>query len=155
MSEAMFYQLMHGIEDIFVPLGICVVLPVMVVWLAVRHRTNDTNKRTEIVLAAINKNSDVDIEELLKKLNPPRKSVKEKLLQKLTWASVLMAIGILLGGFSMIMDYRGEGDPSNIRFFEFISGICFFIGLAILITFFVGKKMMAKELEAENNRIVQ
>ena len=38
---------------ILVPLGICVVLPVMIVWLVTRARQNETNKKTEIMLKAI------------------------------------------------------------------------------------------------------
>ena len=89
MNEEVIRQIICGLDDILVPLGICVALPVMVVWLVMRHRTNETNRRTEIVLAAINKNSDVDVEEFLKKLNPPRKSVKEKLMLKMMFASIL------------------------------------------------------------------
>ena len=37
---------------ILVPLGICVVLPVMIVWLVTRARQNETNKKTEIMLKA-------------------------------------------------------------------------------------------------------
>ena len=39
--------------DIFLPLGVCVVLPVMIVWLVTRARQNETNKKTEIMLKAI------------------------------------------------------------------------------------------------------
>ena len=34
--------------DILLPLGVCVVLPVMIVWLITRARQNETNKKTEI-----------------------------------------------------------------------------------------------------------
>ena len=56
------------LEDILVPLGICVALPVMIVWLVMRKKTNETNRRTEIVLAAIEKNSEIDVEDFFKKI---------------------------------------------------------------------------------------
>ena len=50
--------ILSQLAEILVPLGIVVVLPVLIVWLDMRKKANDTNKRTEIVLAAIEKNSD-------------------------------------------------------------------------------------------------
>ncbi len=38
---------MENIVALFIPLGICVVLPVMVVWLSMRKSMNETNKRAE------------------------------------------------------------------------------------------------------------
>lgn len=37
-------------EDILIPIGVCVVLPVMIVWLINRTRQNETNRKTEIML---------------------------------------------------------------------------------------------------------
>lgn len=45
-------------------LGIFVVMPVIIVALVTRAKTNATNKRAEIALAAIEKNSDVNLEVL-------------------------------------------------------------------------------------------
>ena len=44
---------MGEIVAITVPLGICVALPVLIVWLVVRARQNETNRRAEILLKAI------------------------------------------------------------------------------------------------------
>ena len=40
-------------DAILVPIAVCVVLPVMIVWLINRTRQNETNRRTEIMLKAI------------------------------------------------------------------------------------------------------
>ena len=59
---------------------ICAVaLPVLIVWLNNRKRINETNQRTQIVLAAIEKNAETDVEDLLKKMAPQKKLLKEKL----------------------------------------------------------------------------
>ena len=39
-------------KDLF-PIGLCMVLPVMIVWLVNRTRQNETNRRTGIMLKAI------------------------------------------------------------------------------------------------------
>ena len=52
------------------------VLPIVIIWLYVRKKMNETNARTQIVTAAFEKNPDMDVEELLKKISPKQKSNK-------------------------------------------------------------------------------
>lgn len=75
---------MRIIEDL-VPIAICVVLPIAIVWMTTRARIKRDNLRKEIILAAMEKNSDIDIEEMTKKLNRPRKLLKEKLIMRLLY----------------------------------------------------------------------
>ncbi|MGN0068821.1 MAG: hypothetical protein ACI350_03735 [Prevotella sp.] len=58
-----------------------------------RAKTNATNKRAEIALAALEKNSDVNLEEFFKKMNPPRRSIKERLLDKLLCGCIFTLFG--------------------------------------------------------------
>ena len=61
--------------EMMVYLGIFVVLTIIIVALMARVKTNITNKRDQIALAAIEKNSDVDLEAFFKKMNLPRRSI--------------------------------------------------------------------------------
>ena len=77
----------------------CVFLPIisiMSVWLVMRNKANETNKRTEVLLAAIEKNSDLDIEDLIRKMNPKPKAIKERLMSRLLWGLVFIAISTSL-----------------------------------------------------------
>ena len=65
------------IITIFCILG-AVALPTLIVWLNNRRRINETNQRTQIVLAAIEKNAETDVEDLLKKMAPQKKLLREK-----------------------------------------------------------------------------
>ena len=73
---------MHDLVAILVPIACGCVLPIMIVWLTIRESMNKTNQRTKIMLAAIEKNPDLDIEELMEKISPKKKLLKEKLLSK-------------------------------------------------------------------------
>ena len=64
--------------DLLVPLGICVVLPVMIVWLVMRTRQNETNKKTEIMLKAIESGATIDADFFKEKQGA--KTIKERLL---------------------------------------------------------------------------
>ena len=62
------------------PIILCgCVLPIIFIWMETRRKMNETNARTQIVTAALEKNPDMDVEELLKKISPKKKLLKEKL----------------------------------------------------------------------------
>lgn len=144
---------MVNLASFLVPIAVCCVLPIMVVWLIVRRNMNETNQRTQIVLAAIEKNPEMDIEEIMKKISPKPKLLKEKLLTKLLWGSLATLLGIGLIGLGIYLGANhlgGTDDP--------MTAICFGlaalgVGIAFLVNYFVGKKMLAKEIEAEEERV--
>ena len=144
---------MVNLGSFLVPIAVCCVLPIMVVWLIVRRNMNETNQRTQIVLAAIEKNPEMDIEEIMKKISPKPKLLKEKLLTKLLWGSLATLLGIGLIGLGAWLGYVGGGGTDD----PFVS-VCFGlialgVGIAFLVNYFVGKKMLAKEIEAEEKRV--
>ena len=69
-------------EEILVPIAICVVLPVMIVWLINRTRQNETNRKTEIMLKAIESGATIDAN-FFKEIQGA-KTIKERLLKRLT-----------------------------------------------------------------------
>ena len=130
--------------------GIFVVLPVIIVALVTRAKTNATNKRAEIALAAIEKNSDVNLEEFFKKMNPPRRSIKERLLDKLLWGCIFTLFGA--GIYVAILVYHMNVEDFNRDMFvglSFIAVPSLGVGLAFLINYYVGRKVLKEEIEAE------
>lgn len=131
-------------------LGIFVVMPVIIVSLVTRAITNATNKRAEIALAAIEKNSDVNLEEFFKKMNPPRRSIKERLLDKLLWGCIFTLFGA--GIYVAILVYHMNVEDFNRDMFiglSFIAVPSLGVGLAFLINYYVGRKVLKEEIEAE------
>lgn len=146
---------MQNLFQLLVPIAICCVLPIMIVWLNNRRRIIENNSRTQIVLAAMEKNSDVDIEQLLKKMAPTQKKklLKEKLLAKLLWGCITLLLGVGLAIFCLCTSFGGGMTLSNLWFSGFMSTIMIAVGIAFLINYFIGKKMLAKEIEAEQNKL--
>ena len=144
---------MDHLTEILVPIACGCVLPIVAILSGVRKKMNETNQRTQIVLAAIEKNPDMDIEELLKKFSRNGKLLKEKLLTKLLWGCLTILLGIGLIGLGAWLGYVGGGGTDD----PFVS-VCFGlialgVGIAFMINYFVGKKMLAKEIEAEEKRV--
>ena len=131
-------------------LGIFVVLPIIIVALMARVKTNITNKRAQIALAAIEKNSDVDLEAFFKKMNLPSRSIKERLLDKLLYGSIftLFGVGIYIAIFVFNMNV-GSFDKNMFIGLSFAAVPSLGVGLAFLINYFVGRRVLKLEIDAE------
>ena len=128
----------------------------LVVWtfMFMRYKIFKANKRAEIVTALVEKNPDADIDELLKKISPKSKLLKEKLLMKLLWGSILSFLGIALIVWGSVLYCMDSSDRKNFLV-PFFGGIILLgIGIAFYINYFVGKKMLAKEIEAEEKKML-
>lgn len=144
---------MEDVVALLIPIACGCVLPIVIVWLAIRKEMNETNKRTEIVMAAIEKNPDMDIEELMRKISPKKKLLKEKLLSKLQWGCLTGMLGLGFIGFGIYLynaQIGGTDDPTG----SICAGLILLgIGIALLINYFVGRKMLASEIEAEEEKM--
>ena len=102
-----------------IPMGLVVVFPILYVWLTERNKQHETDKRSEIAMAIIEKNPDIDIQEFLNKLNPPKESYKEKMLKimhyEVLWGTICMIGGIatilVVVVLSILQDFDGAFIP--------------------------------------------
>lgn len=130
--------------DILVPMGICVVLPVMIVWLITRKQQNETNRKTEIMLKAIETGQKID-SEFFSIQNKASKSIKERLWDRLViaWITTIFAITHAIFGTSIcIGDFELDRSLFDCIFLA--------IGISFFISYYVGKKIFKKEMEAES-----
>lgn len=144
---------MVEIVALLVPLGVCVVLPVLIVWLIVRSKINKDNTQKEILLAAIEKNSDLDIEKFIESMNPQKKLLKEKLLNKMLAGMITLFIGLGLAVMALIISLAGGSGGDTIYFCGIIGTVCIATGIAFLINYSVGRKFLAKEMETEEQQV--
>lgn len=135
--------------QVLVPISICVVLPVMIVWIVAKARAQEVNKRTEVILAAIEKNSDLDVDKFFQKMSLEKHTIKERLLAKHQKGLIMTVIGGsgLIGCIAWLLFL-----PYDV-FMVFVMSVVFVALLAVGIGFFVnykvGKKMLEKEMQAE------
>ena len=145
-------------EEILIPLGICVALPVLIVWLVNRTRQNETNRKTEIALKAIESGATIDAN-FFKSTNG-EKTIKERLLKRLTGACIFTLMGIaffitVLINRSLVDVVATSKDDIVFPLMGVLLGIFLAIGISLFIVFFVGRKMLAKEIEAEEKSLSQ
>ena len=130
----MGYMEIGALTALIVPVACGCVLPIMIIWFIIRKKMNDSNQRTQIILAAIEKNPDIDIE-------------------KLTWSSLTALLGLGFIGIAAWLGYVGGSDPDDITFSAFIGFILLVVSVSLTISYQMGKKMLAKEMEAEEKRM--
>lgn len=105
------------------------------------------------MLKAIESGATVD-PEFFKSQQRGQKTIKERLLSRLAGGSIFSLIGVVLLVLAIV--FANSYAPNGWNFgnspaptFAIIGGISLAIGLALFAVFFVGKKIMAREMEAE------
>ena len=140
-----------------VPVFVCVVLPIVIVWLIARTRQHEANRKAEIMLKAIEAGVPVDMTQFEPAKKKAPKSIKQELLDKLNGACVtsLMGAGFLtLGILRVVITDFGRNMFIN-KFWLPAGAVLLAVGIGLFISYFVGKKMLAKEIEAEENALNQ
>lgn len=139
---------MDNLVEILVPLGAAVVLPICVVSIIFRSAMAEDRNRKEIVLAALEKNPNLNVEDLLKGMKKSEKLIKEKLLARLERGCLCCLMGVAFVLLSFFLSVQNEH--------LLIAGAALIpIGIAFLISYFVGRSMLAKEMEAEQQNMKQ
>lgn len=143
--------------DIFgmiILLGV-IFLPFLVIFLYIRRKMESEKNKKEIILAALEKNANIDIEELVRKVNTPGKLLKEKLLEKLQGGLISVFLGVGLLATAGCMGYAGGSSSDDVYMLGFFGAVLLAVGIAFMISYFVGRKMLAKEMEAEEQNLRQ
>ena len=142
------WTVLDNLIEVLVPIAIVVVMPVLVVWLVMRARQHEVDKKTEVLLKAVEKGVQID-PAFFRNAGQKNKSVKGRLMGYLITAMITGIIG-LITSVAQIVFYsllglwdRGDG---AILMFVILSGILLAVGIAFFIVYSVGKKTYAKEL---------
>ena len=145
---------MEDLVDVLVPIACGCVLPIAIVWLSIRQKMQESKNRTQIVLAAIEKNPQMDLEELMAKISPKKKLLKEKLLSRLLWGCIIAFLGIASIGFCTWSGFIGGMHTRDLLLHSLLGAVLLAIGIAFLVNYYIGKKMLAKEIEAEEKKLI-
>ena len=134
--------LAHALIEILIPIGVVVVLPVAIVAIVFKSALASDRNRKEIILAALEKNPNLDVEDLVKRMKKSNKLIKEKLLARLERGCLCCLMGVAFVLLYFFLSVQNE--------FLIITGAALIaVGIAFLISYFVGRRMLAKEMLAE------
>lgn len=140
---------MFWLVQLLVPIGVAVVLPIAIVAIVFRSALASERNRKEIVLAVLEKNPDIDVEQLMKNLKKSEKLIKEKLLARLERGCLCCLMGVAFMVLYFFLGVQGED------LIVVVGAALIAIGIAFLVSYFVGRRMLAKEMEAEQQNMKQ
>lgn len=136
-------------EDVLIPIFVACVMPIAIVLIVALRKSNTVNKRSEILIKAIEANKEVDTDKLIEAMKEPTKSPQEILNAHLLRGCMFSLIGLALVIVGIVNLANGtvfSADPVTIPMI--FGGISLAIGTSYLIVYFVTRKQVENP---ENN----
>jgi len=138
---------MEGTIALLIPIFICVVLPVMIVWLVTRARTKRTEKKMDVLMKAIENGAEVDQNMFVETTEGKPKSVKMELLNKLGTGVMLSLMGLV---FIVLAACNVQAFPA----WGYYAGIPLLaVGIGNLVSYLYGLRFMRPEIEASEKNL--
>lgn len=134
---------MKDLVPLIVPIAVCVVLPVAIVWLKVSQQKKQDALRAEVMLEAIRQGRDVDIDALSKSMSNKsrrRLSPRRRLMNQLLCGCICSLVGLIFV-VTGILDVIDNGSADTLL----VGGATTAVGISFLIVYFVGRKNLAAE----------
>ncbi len=126
-----------------IPIFCGAVLPIAIVLITSLTKMNGENKRTQIIIKAIEANKDVDTDKLLESLKKPRKTANEirngRLLRGCMYSLIGVALAIV-GIVNLLTGSEFSADPVTVPFV--FGGIALAVGISYLIVYYVTRKQV-------------
>ena len=139
----------NAIETVVAIGGVCVVLPIVIVWMVVRARTHRMDKKMEILMKAVESGQQVDPALLVTAETGGKKnSLKKNILNRL-----LVGACLTISGMLAIVLFCIYGDVKIEPYL--IALICLSVGIGFLISYFVGRNFLAKEIAIEEKQLLE
>lgn len=140
---------MHSLVQLVVPMGVCVALPVLIVWLVTRAAINSDNKRAEVIIEAIKANNSIDASTLTQAFAKRRRTPRETLIDRLKWGCIWGLSGFIASVFSIVALIMTDED--SYWALLFFGTIALAVGISFLIVYFVSRKQLPL-IEDESNK---
>ena len=121
-----------------VPIAVCVVLPVTVVWLTTRMKMNNDKLRSEVLIKAIETNKDIDADKLAEALARPAKTERDVLFSRLKRGVLFSVLAVLCTILAMVV-YLTDFESNAQNVLALVAAGSYAIGIGNLVVYFVSK----------------
>lgn len=132
---------------IIVPIFICVILPISIVLIFYLWKINKDNKRSKILIKAIESNPGLDIDKFAESLQSPKRSETELLNLRLLRGLIFTFCGIILVIVGVVVYYSDKVMTDDAVMLMILGGISFAVGLSYLIVYRVSRKQIIDSSE--------
>lgn len=139
-------DMIYPLKDLLSTLGWLTAI-VIVVWFYYRYKKLQEDQRTDLMMKALEKSDNPD--EVLRNMQKPQKSLRERLVAHAGWGWGLTIVGAILVlmpfVYGIVMVSNGgiwEDVFDDAGPFSFIGAVPLGIGLGFLLSYHAGKKML-------------
>lgn len=139
-------DMIYPLKDLLSTLGWLTAI-VIVVWFYYRYKKLQEDQRTDLMMKALEKSDNPD--EVLRNMQKPQKSLRERLVARAGWGWGLTIVGTILVlmpfVYGIVMVSNGgiwEDVFDDAGPFSFIGAVPLGIGLGFLLSYHAGKKML-------------
>lgn len=139
-------DMIYPLKDLLSTLGWLTAI-VIVVWFYYRYKKLQEDQRTDLMMKALEKSDNPD--EVLRNMQKPQKSLRERLVARAGWGWSLTIVGAILVlmpfVYGIVMVSNGgiwEDVFDDAGPFSFIGAVPLGIGLGFLLSYHAGKKML-------------
>lgn len=132
-------EILDDLVKTLIPISICCLLPLGIFWLYYRAQMNKENKRTEIIMKALESNSNLDTDSLVKALENTSKTPQGIRYARLQRGCQYTLLGIALCVVFLISNGK-EIDSDMAFMMKFTGAASIAVGISYLIVYFVSGK---------------
>jgi len=129
-------EILEFLEDILIPLGVCVVLPVLIVWIVFRSAVISDRLRAQVLIKAIESNNCIDADKLAEAMQKPRKTPAEQQSMRLLRGCLFSLFGLCSLVYALVRLIIHEPEPG----FFVAALVSLPIGISYLVVYFVNRK---------------
>ncbi len=132
--------------EILVPIFCGCILPIAIVLIIALRKSNEVNKRSQILIKAIEANKEVDTDKLIEALKEPQKTPQEILYARLLRGCMFSLIGVsltIIGSVGLCNGMCFSNEEVSTPFI--FGGISLAIGISYLIVYFVSRKQVINQ----------
>ena len=143
---------MELFEEFLLPIVICVMLPIAIVWICAAYRRMNVRTKAEVMMKALETGAPCDVEGFIydkkaqKRKEDAARNVKTKMNDRIQSGFTLLAVG---GAFIIWWFLDGS------NFELFVGALLMLLGGGFTASGFIGRKMFAEEIAAETKKTVE
>lgn len=138
--------------EIIIPIAICCVLPIASTFIVFFYTNKMAENKMNLLSKAIESGVEIDPQGLMESLGSKKKkntTIKERLINKLIWGIILF----ILGAAAFVCVAFDLNIPAEVFIYPGIAGTA--VGTGLIVSYFVGKKLLASEIEAETKMFAE
>lgn len=150
-SQTAFYWT-NFLETTVIVTCVCVVAPITIVWLVTKARTKKMDRKMDILMQAVNNGQEVD-PALLVNAEGKKYRLKKNILNRLLVGIIATLSGLMI----MFVPYllNSSWEEAGASDLVIVPIIIQAVGVGFLVSYFVGRKFLAKEIEQEEAELLK